>query len=131
MIFDAKIDFGTKTVWNWTCSQVLKRVTIGSRSPKKFFCKKYIILCEKSTPHIPEAWKRFLDPDSGKESVYWSENQTFSDFYEKTVYIQGVSKVRKHLNFSIKICLFIITHKQQLFKMSCRGLSSLLPVSSL
>ena len=34
---------------------------------------------------IPEPWKRFLDPDSGKESVYWSENQTFSDIYEKTV----------------------------------------------
>jgi len=65
--------------------------------------------CEKSIARIPEAWKRFLDPDSGKESVYWSENQTFSDFYEKTVYIQGVSKVRKHLNFSIKMCLFIIT----------------------
>ena len=30
-------------------------------------------------------WKRFLDPDSGKELVYWSENQAFSDFCEKTV----------------------------------------------
>ena len=24
-----------------------------------------VILCEKSIPRIPEAWKRFLDPDSG------------------------------------------------------------------
>ena len=44
-----------------------------------------VISCEESIARIPEAWKRFLDPDSGKESVYWSENQTFSDFYEKTV----------------------------------------------
>ena len=44
-----------------------------------------VILCEESIARIPESWKRFLNPDSGKESVYWSENQTFSDFYEKTV----------------------------------------------
>ena len=25
-----------------------------------------VILCEKSIPRIPEAWKRFFDPDSGK-----------------------------------------------------------------
>ena len=33
-----------------------------------FFCKvTYLeaILCKKSIPRIPEAWKRFLDPDSG------------------------------------------------------------------
>ena len=33
-----------------------------------------VILCEKSIPRIPEAWKRFLDPDSGNGWVYWSEN---------------------------------------------------------
>ena len=44
-----------------------------------------VILCGESIARIPEPWKCFLDPDSGKESVYWSENQTFSDFYEKTV----------------------------------------------
>ena len=42
-------------------------------SPKKFFLKIFVknmfigvILCEKSIARIPEAWKRFLDPDSGK-----------------------------------------------------------------
>ena len=44
-----------------------------------------LILCEKSIARIPEPWKRFPDPDSGKVVGYWSENQTFSDFYEKTV----------------------------------------------
>ena len=44
-----------------------------------------VILCGESIARIPEPWKRFLDPDSGKESVYWSENQKFSDFYEKIV----------------------------------------------
>ena len=29
-----------------------------------------VILCEKSIERIPEPWKRFLDPDSGKESVF-------------------------------------------------------------
>ena len=43
-----------------------------------------VILCGESIARTPEAWKRFFDPDSGK-SVYWSENQIFSDFYEKTV----------------------------------------------
>ena len=85
----------------------------GGHSPKNIFSRLLTYIgvksCETSIARIPEAWKRFLDPDSGKESVYWSENQTFLDFYEKTVYIQGVSKVRKHLNFSIKMCLFIIT----------------------
>ena len=59
---------------------------------KKFFSNFFkndpfrVILCEKSIARIPEAWKCFLDPDSGKwDVVYWSENQTFSDFYEKTV----------------------------------------------
>ena len=36
-----------------------------------------VILCEKSIARIPESWKRFLDPNSGKESVYWSENKHF------------------------------------------------------
>ena len=40
---------------------------------------------EKTLHALPKLWKRFLDPDSGKESVYWSENQIFLDFYEKTV----------------------------------------------
>ena len=44
-----------------------------------------VILCGESIVRNPKLWKRFLDSDSGKESVYWSENQTFSDFYEKTV----------------------------------------------
>ena len=39
---------------------------------------------QKNFPRISEAWKRFIDPDSEKELVYWSENQTFSDFYKKT-----------------------------------------------
>ena len=34
-----------------------------------------VFLCEESIAHIPEAWKRFLDPDSGKRFVYWSENR--------------------------------------------------------
>ena len=34
---------------------------------------------------ISKPWKCFLHPDSRKESVYWSENQTFSYFYEKIV----------------------------------------------
>ena len=33
-----------------------------------------VILCKKSIARIPEPWKRFLDPDLEKESVYWSEN---------------------------------------------------------
>ena len=46
------------------------RQTIGTGFPEKFFenLKKNflgVILCEKSIPRIPEAWKRFLDPDSG------------------------------------------------------------------
>ncbi len=36
-------------------------------------------------PRTSEPWKRFVDPDSEKELVYWSENKKFSDFYEKTV----------------------------------------------
>ena len=28
----------------------------------------------------PEPWKRYLDPDSGKKSVYWSENPKMFDF---------------------------------------------------
>ena len=59
----------------------------GSRK-KIYFTKKTllgVILYEKSIARIPEPWKRFLDPDSGKKSMYWSENQMFSDFYEKTV----------------------------------------------
>ncbi len=34
-----------------------------------------VILCGESIARIPEPWKCFLDPDSGKESVHWSENQ--------------------------------------------------------
>ena len=34
----------------------------------------------ESIARIPEPWKRFLDPDSGKESVYWSENRKFFGF---------------------------------------------------
>ena len=67
---------------------MLKGVSFGGHSSKIFFAKTAYIgvkSCEKSIARIPEAWKRFLDPDSGKESVYWSENQTFSNFYEKTV----------------------------------------------
>ena len=44
-----------------------------------------VISCGESIARIPEPLKRFFDPDSGKESVYWNENQTFSDFYEKIV----------------------------------------------
>ena len=42
-----------------------------------------VILCEESIARIPESWKRFLDPDSGKESVYWSEN--FRIFMRKSI----------------------------------------------
>ena len=41
---------------------------------KKFFDKwplkvLGVILCGESIARTPEAWKRFLDPDSGEESV--------------------------------------------------------------
>ena len=60
---------------------------VPGRKFKKFFNKwpLGVILCGESIARTPEPWKCFLDPDSEKESVYWRENQTFSDFYEKTV----------------------------------------------
>src|SRR3569623_1460253 len=36
-----------------------------------------LILCGESIAHIHEAYKRFLDPDSGNVSVFYSENQFF------------------------------------------------------
>jgi hypothetical protein len=42
-----------------------------------------VFLEGESIARIPEPWKRFLDPDSGKELVYWSENQTFRIFMRK------------------------------------------------
>ena len=64
---------------------------MGIFSKKKFFLifltsdPLGVILCGESIARIPEPWKRFLDPDSGMESVKWSEKQTISEFYEKNV----------------------------------------------
>ena len=54
-----------------------------------------IILCEKSIPRIPEAWKRFLDPDSGNEvgvlkrksNIFWFlwENRRFLGFSRREI----------------------------------------------
>jgi hypothetical protein len=37
--------------------------------------KGWPFLCGESIPHISEPWKCYLDPDSGKQFVYWSENR--------------------------------------------------------
>ena len=42
-----------------------------------------VILCGESIARTPKMWKRF--PDSGKKLDFWNKNQTFLDFYEKTV----------------------------------------------
>ena len=44
-----------------------------------------LILCKESIARIPEPWKRFLDPDSGKVVGVLKRKSKFSDFYEKTV----------------------------------------------
>ena len=70
-----------------TCPPPLRAVSdVEIFSKKKFFLifltsdPLGVILCGESIAHIPEPWKRFLDPDSGKESVYWSENRKFFGF---------------------------------------------------
>ena len=61
--------------------QQFKGAVRGPISEKKFFSNFLtsnplgVILCGESIARIPEPWKCFLDPDSGKESVHWSENQ--------------------------------------------------------
>ena len=44
-----------------------------------------LILCGESIARTPEAWKRFLDPDSGKVVGVLKRKSNISDFYEKTV----------------------------------------------
>ena len=39
-----------------------------------------LILCGESIARIPKAWKRFPDPESENQSVYWSENRKFFNF---------------------------------------------------
>ena len=39
---------------------------------------KGVFPCEESIAHIPEAWKRFPDPDSRKKLGFWCENYLFS-----------------------------------------------------
>ena len=76
-------------------------------TPKKIFLKIFVknmflgvILCEKSIARIPEAWKRFLDPDSGKELAFSHKNPKMFDFRFNTPTTFPESGPRKRFHAS-------------------------------
>ena len=55
-----------------------------------------LILCEKSIARIPEAWKRFLDPENFKNVPKKLENFDFSSVFLGDYYLKN-RKTRKWL----------------------------------
>ena len=55
-----------------------------------------LILCEKSIARIPEAWKRFLDPENFKKFPKKLENFDFSSVFLGDYYLKN-RKTRKWL----------------------------------
>ena len=65
----------------------------------KFFSKMtllWLILCEESIARIPEAWRRFVDSDSGNKFVLKRKYEKFGFFFWKSSFL-GLFYARNRL----------------------------------